>query len=322
MRSRARLIVTFLTAGALALALLAAGCADEPISAPQKLGGETRSAETLSLGQELYLRNCASCHGEHGDGAGPAAAGMKPAPRDFRTGVFKFAGAPDQYLPHDDELIRIVKGGLTGTPMRAWDLTEDEISAIIQYIKTFSPPGEAFRDPDREVFEPEVPPDPYEGRIEEAVTEGEELYHTALQCNQCHPTYVSPERYEEWEFPLPRTDAPYRPAPRYSPAYDEVLLPDDFLRHPLRSVQADDDGALRAADLYRVIAYGLQGPMPGFAHLGDESMWAIAHYVRSIAEMRGTAEGDALLRDLEAWGREVREAGAPSPGEDGEDQAP
>jgi mono/diheme cytochrome c family protein len=280
---------------------LSAGCRSEPFSEPQLLGGEEVPADVLSRGYDLYTRYCVTCHGEHGDGDGPAGVGMNPAPRDFRTATFKFAGASDQELPHDEELVRIVRDGLDGTAMRPWDLHERELDAVVQYIKSFSPPGQGFRDPARKVSRPEIPEDPFAGREAEAIAEGERLYHTVLQCNQCHPTYVGPERYEAWEFPLPRADAPYRPAPRYSPAYDEVLLPDDFLRHPLRSVRRDDAGALRGDDLYRVLAYGLQGPMPGYGHLGPEMLWAITHYVRSIAELRETEAGDALVQRMRVW---------------------
>lgn len=287
---------------------IAGGCRSEPFSEPQVLGGETISSAELNRGHGVYQRHCATCHGPYGDGAGPAAAGMRPPPRDFRTAAFKFAGAEAQDLPHDDELARIVREGLPGTAMRAWDLAEGDIRAVVHYLKTFSPPGEGFRDPDREVSRPEIPPDPYEGREEEGAAEGEQIYHTVLQCNQCHPTYTSPERFEEWEALLPRTDAPYRPAPRYEARYDAVLLPDDFLRHPLRSVRPGEDGTPRADDLYRVMAYGLQGPMPGFAHLGDDTLWAVAHYVRSIAVLRDTPEGEELGERMRAWEQAV-EAG-------------
>jgi mono/diheme cytochrome c family protein len=281
---------------------LAGACRDEPFSEPEVLGGEEVSAQLLNRGHDLYARYCVTCHGVRGDGKGPAAVGMRPAPRDFRTATFKFAGAADQTLPHDDELVRIVRDGLAGTAMRAWDLHEREIRSIVQYIKTFSPPEEGFRDPSREVSRPEIPPDPYEGREDAGVAEGEQIFHTVLQCNQCHPSYVPRERFDAWEFPVPRPEGTYRPAPRYSSAYDAVLVPDDFLRHPFRSVRLDGAGRLRGDDLYRVIAYGLQGPMPGFGHLDAETIWAVVYYVRFLAELRGTDAGEQLLRRMASWG--------------------
>jgi mono/diheme cytochrome c family protein len=41
------------------------------------------SAAGVEKGRELFQRNCTACHGAHGDGKGPAASALTPAPRDF-----------------------------------------------------------------------------------------------------------------------------------------------------------------------------------------------------------------------------------------------
>lgn len=41
------------------------------------------SEESLQKGQELFLQNCSACHGEAGDGKGPAAASLKTPPANF-----------------------------------------------------------------------------------------------------------------------------------------------------------------------------------------------------------------------------------------------
>ena len=41
------------------------------------------SEESLHQGQKLFLQNCSACHGEAGDGKGPAAAAQKTPPANF-----------------------------------------------------------------------------------------------------------------------------------------------------------------------------------------------------------------------------------------------
>lgn len=39
--------------------------------------------DSLQLGRKLFLQNCSVCHGEKGDGKGPAAAALKTPPANF-----------------------------------------------------------------------------------------------------------------------------------------------------------------------------------------------------------------------------------------------
>lgn len=41
------------------------------------------SEESLQKGQKLFLQNCSACHGEGGDGKGPAAASLQTPPANF-----------------------------------------------------------------------------------------------------------------------------------------------------------------------------------------------------------------------------------------------
>ena len=95
----------------------------------------TVDARTLNDGHDAYMLYCFACHGEKGDGHGPASPGMRPPPRDFTLGMFKFAGVPAGGLPHDDDLEALIGAGLAGTPMLPWDITSRERHAIVQYLK-------------------------------------------------------------------------------------------------------------------------------------------------------------------------------------------
>lgn len=285
-------------------ALLLMACGEAPtFTEPQTLGGVEIAAEVLEQGKRVYRRYCATCHGNDGDGKGVTAFGQWPPPRDFRIAKFKFAGVQDRGLPSDKELRRIITQGLNGTYMRPWILRDTELNAVIQYIKTFSPEKKGFRSKRLKVKPPIIPPDPYDSpeKIAEARVLGEKLYHATFQCSSCHPSYVTKEKFSEWDAEM-RAQDPYDPVPKYSENYRNVLLPPDFLRHDMRAVRSNRGEAgleHRASDLYRSIAFGLMGPMPGFGHLGDKDVWAVVHYVKMLADQKESAEGNALRRRLQ-----------------------
>lgn len=45
---------------------------------------------------DVYRTNCLSCHGENGDGRGPAAAVLRPPPVDFTDPAFWSSRTPEQ----------------------------------------------------------------------------------------------------------------------------------------------------------------------------------------------------------------------------------
>src|SRR5215467_9169413 len=46
-------------------------------------------AGDATAGKAVYERKCLLCHGEKGDGKGPAAELLDPKPRDFTSGIYK-----------------------------------------------------------------------------------------------------------------------------------------------------------------------------------------------------------------------------------------
>jgi mono/diheme cytochrome c family protein len=162
-------------------------CEEEQFSKSMTLGGKQVSAETLNAGKEAYMHYCRACHGDTGDGRGPAALGLRPPPRDFTQGKFKFAAVESGSLPNDEDFRRIVKKGLHGTAMLEWDVPDGELANIIQYIKTFSPKWQKEK-PGTPIV---APPDPWKGQEQAAIQRGKELYHVTTQCAGCHPNYAT-----------------------------------------------------------------------------------------------------------------------------------
>lgn len=124
----------FILAG-LVIAVLAACGADGSTDSTR-----ARDAQ-IELGAEVYVQNCAACHGPEGEGQRPDAplqkddTGRFPAPPHDDTG---------HTWHHDDDLlIEIITYGGMGNPedfypMPAFGdtLTEREIEAVLAFIKT------------------------------------------------------------------------------------------------------------------------------------------------------------------------------------------
>lgn len=86
----------------------------------------------VAEGKQLFTRNCASCHGEMGQGNGPAARGMVPAPPALGT-----AAVMNDLSPAT--MFRITTVGVAGTAMPAWtSLTPDQRWNVIAYLQSLT----------------------------------------------------------------------------------------------------------------------------------------------------------------------------------------
>ncbi len=301
-------------------------------------GGITVDAQSLNDGHEAYMLYCYACHGENGDGKGPSSYGLRPPPRDFTQGIFKFARLrSSDELPNDEDLYRIVRGGLHGTPMLAWDISgrmpdgtespNGELYKIIQYIKTFAPQkwekkkknGDSVKT--LEAFA--LPADPWAGKDAEAVSRGRELYHFKAECATCHPSYgtkdelyklsVAANKREPEVFkPLTgfRLD-PYGSVAKDSSEYKVRILPPDFTFSEVRSIR---DGR-ELEDLFRIISYGVYPIMPAWnGAISDKDIWAIAHYVKSLLASRDSHAAMAMHeKDITQASFEVPKPEEPKP---------
>ena len=109
----------------------------EPQSIDASMVSIPRSEEWIAFGKEVYTRRCEGCHGDNGNGNGPAATFMYEfRPRNFTAGVFKFRLTPSGSLPQDGDLWRTVTRGIRGSSMPSWHMLPDKDRiAVIQNIK-------------------------------------------------------------------------------------------------------------------------------------------------------------------------------------------
>jgi mono/diheme cytochrome c family protein len=319
-RSFASLALTATCAATALFGIAATSCAPDPMPFDPSetkvfAGGVEVNGAALNLGYQSYTRYCYACHGTEGNGQGPAAYSLRPPPRDFTKGIFKFARMrSSDDLPPDEDLVRIVKGGLHGSAMLPWDIPDEELSRIIQYIKTFAPQrwekkkksGEPVKT--LEPFAPEA--DPWIGKEAEAETMGKELYHLRAECLNCHPSYAGKkDLYELSKAAATRSPDQFKAIGGYradmhgsvgkdSPEYGVKILPPDFTQHPVRSATS----ANKVEDLYRVLSFGVYPIMPAWkgAGLSDPEIWAIAHYVKSLMDLRGSPKVDAMRSEFDA----------------------
>jgi cytochrome c oxidase cbb3-type subunit 2 len=209
------------------------------------------------VGKNLYLQNCAACHGEKGDGKGPEASRLQIKPRDFTTGSYKFRSTPSGSLPTDQDIFRTISQGVKTTSMLAQlHLSESERWALTAYLKTFS---ERFKT-EKPSAPIAIPAEP--GPTQALISLGKSLY-TDAGCAECHGVQGRGDG-------LSGKDLKDESGNRIEPA-DVTLRP--FKSGP------------NAADLYRTINTGLNGtPMPSYAEaLSRKEHWALVYYILSIA---------------------------------------
>ena len=90
----------------------------------------TAGKGSINRGQNLYMDKCAVCHGEKGDGNGPAAESFEIPPWSFSDGT------PDDYS--DGYLFQKIKNGGVWYEMPPFGfiLKETEIWDLVNYLRS------------------------------------------------------------------------------------------------------------------------------------------------------------------------------------------
>jgi mono/diheme cytochrome c family protein len=228
-------------------------------AAAQDVGTEAQRAS----GKTLYVKYCAQCHGEKGDGEGYATPHLLPRPRNFTAGKFKVRTTPNGALPTHQDLVNIIRRGMPYTSMPAWpNLSDQDVSNLAYFITTFSPDFSTAANAAQPVALPSAP-----GVTNASIELGKKLYEET-GCVRCHGT-------------LGRGDGPSAPT-----------LTDDWSR-PIRAADLAQSWTFRGGssreDIFRTMSTGFNGtPMPSFADaLTPEQRWAITDFIVSLSGNNG-----------------------------------
>ncbi|MGE0757923.1 MAG: c-type cytochrome [Pirellulaceae bacterium] len=108
----------------------------EMSSLSQRLAAPVPEPPALATpGKELYREHCAVCHGEQGDGHGPAARYLCPRPRNLRRSSLRLVSG-SQGVATVDDLRTVIRQGIPGTSMTAQlDLSPAEVEALVEEVQ-------------------------------------------------------------------------------------------------------------------------------------------------------------------------------------------
>lgn len=304
--NRWRNVAAWTSASALCVILLLGGCwqpsAPRTPSVDEKSGTTTVPAATspdtepsapahpvdsAKLGQQLFVRHCAPCHGPQGDGKGIAAAFLFPKPRDLRAGRFRLVSTSNN-VPTRDDLLAVLVRGMPGSAMPSWEhLRREEREALVDEIMRLRHEGakdayvQSLKD-DEGLTDEELAADDVQQEIEdyadefttpgestevptigsptpEAVARGREVYKKYV-CISCHGETGRGDGVQEM--------------------FDDEKLPTRPRDFTLGIFKGNHD----PASLYRRIAYGMPGtPMPSSSNMTPDQMVDLVHYIRSLS---------------------------------------
>jgi mono/diheme cytochrome c family protein len=240
-------------------------------------------------GAKLYAQHCAYCHGEKGDGNGPAR--LDPKARDFGTNKFKLATTRNG-VACDEDLFGVIRRGIPGSSMPAFPedkLTDDEVWAVANHVRVLTKAGmyEKIRqklEDEGEDFDPGYAaklvatnaqpgerlavPQSFPPLSAESLARGHQVYMKV--CAQCHG-------------PEGRGDGPQAKDPNFRNDDKTPAHPRDFTAGVFKSGR-DPHG------LYARIVLGMPGtPMPANTALTEQEVCDVIHYVLSLSQPHAAA---------------------------------
>lgn len=224
-------------------------------------------------GKPIYEKKCWWCHGETGEGNGPAAKYLSPPPRNFANGIYKYKTSTyEEIFPFDEDLYRAISEGMPGTSMPGWkDVLKDrEIRDLVAYIKGIA---------GVEAPAKRVDPGKKGSAPKEAMEKGKQLFKD--RCAECHGEAGRGDASKKL-----KEDAGARVWPR------------DLTKG--RTFRMGND----PKEIFTRIMTGIPGtPMPSFVDpksekkLTEEEAWQVAHFAASLndEQRKGIGEDDVVF---------------------------
>jgi len=224
--------------------------------------GAERSRRPLTdadadTGKSIYVRECSSCHGELGDGAGPASEYLDPRPRDFTRERFRLRSTVSGVPPATADIVRTIARGIPGTAMPAFDvLARAEQQQVAAYVLKL---GGLLHEPEPATVKIAAPPPANAGSVEK----GKQIYADS-GCPACHGVSGGGDGSSAAQLKDDRGRA---------------IKARDFTRGVYR-------GGSTREDVYTRLVTGMDGtPMAEYREAIDPpELWALTDYVLSLRQ--------------------------------------
>lgn len=111
--------------------------ATPPVEQPRNLAARKLDPEKIKRGEDVYRKNCASCHGPNGE----ATPGWRIQGPDGRYPPPPLDGSAHAWHHSTETLEQMIREGSPAGGMPAWDgkLTNQQIDDVIVWIKSLWP---------------------------------------------------------------------------------------------------------------------------------------------------------------------------------------
>ncbi len=228
-------------------------------------------------GAKLYMKKCWWCHGKEGEADGPGAEFMRPPPRDFSMGVYKYkTSVHTSEIVSDDDIFIMIKEGMPGTSMPHWSdiFKDEEIWDLVAHIKALTDIFEDEEKPAQVGYGAKIASSP------ESIEKGRKAFEEA-KCYECHGKAGKGDtmkklKEDDGAIVWPRNlTKPWTFRAGSAPEEIFARVTNGIPNTPMVSFAADKTGS---------------------GKLSEEDRWHVTNYVMSLAdESKKIRDGDTVI---------------------------